>query len=102
MEDCQGCQQRGWNEDMRSPSLGLLIDPKSDPSVSKVVQQKSLMDWRTTLNKSNTQGILSNIGCQSMWIDTHLMEIKTEVEYSTKDDPISSCILDVLYYEPKT
>jgi hypothetical protein len=44
MEDYQGCQERGGNKDKRPPYLGLLIDPKSDPSVSKVFQQMSLLD----------------------------------------------------------
>jgi hypothetical protein len=30
---------------MRTSKLGLLIDPKSDPSVSKVVQQMSLKHY---------------------------------------------------------
>jgi hypothetical protein len=33
---------RVWNEAMRTSQLGLPIDPKSDSSVSKVVQQMSL------------------------------------------------------------
>ena len=39
MEDCQGHQRTGWDDVVKSSQLGLLIDPKSDPSVSKVVQQ---------------------------------------------------------------
>jgi hypothetical protein len=38
MKNLQGCWQRGRDED-GTPQLGLLIDPKSDSSVSKVVQQ---------------------------------------------------------------
>jgi hypothetical protein len=35
-------QIRVWNESLRTSQLGLLIDPKSDSSVSKVIQQMSL------------------------------------------------------------
>jgi hypothetical protein len=38
-------QIRVWNEAMRTSWLGLLIDPKSDPSVSKIIQQMSLKHY---------------------------------------------------------
>jgi hypothetical protein len=83
-------QTRVWNEAMRTSWLSLLIDPKSDPSVSKVVQQISLLDWSTTMEESYTQAILRKIGCYSMWIDNHLLEMKVEATYGTKDDPVPS------------
>jgi hypothetical protein len=33
-----------------------------------------------------------NIGCQNMWIDTHLLEMKIDATYGTKDDLVSSHI----------
>jgi hypothetical protein len=39
MEDIQGWRQRSWDEDRKTSQFGLLIDPKSDSSVFKVVQQ---------------------------------------------------------------
>jgi hypothetical protein len=47
------------------------------------------------------QAILRNIGCQSMWIDTHLLEMKIEATYGTKDDLVSSHIPDVLTMYPR-
>jgi hypothetical protein len=52
MKDLQGCQQRGWSEDRRSPLHGPLIDPKSDHSVSKEVQQNILLDRSSTMEQS--------------------------------------------------
>jgi hypothetical protein len=36
-----------------------------------------------------------------MWIDTHLLEMKVEATYGTKDDPVSSHIPDVLTKNPR-
>jgi hypothetical protein len=54
------------------------------------------------MEESYTQAILRKIGCYSMWIDTHLLEMKVEATYGTKDDPVSSHIQDVLIMNPKT
>jgi hypothetical protein len=40
-----------------------LVDPKSDPSVSNVVQQMSLLDSSITMEESYTQAILRKIQC---------------------------------------
>jgi hypothetical protein len=110
MKDIQGCQQRGWNEDRRpfslvfwltqkvTPQLGLLIDPKSDSSVSKVVQQ--LPCWIEALQESkvNPQPTLEEGWCPSLWIDIHLLEMKIESNHrvkrwpsaKSKDDPVPS------------
>jgi hypothetical protein len=69
-------QIRVWNEAMRTSWLGLLIDPKSDSSVSKVVH------------------------CYNKWEDTQLLEMKIEATCGTKDDPVSSPIPDVLTMNP--
>jgi hypothetical protein len=42
-------KQRIWNETTRTSQLGLLIDPKSDSSVSKIVQQ--LPRWTEALQQ---------------------------------------------------
>jgi hypothetical protein len=36
-----------------------------------------------------------------MWIDIHLLEMKIEATYGTKDDPVSNHILDVLTMNPR-
>jgi hypothetical protein len=36
-----------------------------------------------------------------MRIDTHLLEMKIEATYGTKDDPVSSHIIDVLTMNPR-
>jgi hypothetical protein len=53
------------------------------------------------VEESYPQVILSNIGCQSISIDTHLLEMKIEATYGTKDDPVSSHIPDVLTMNPR-
>jgi hypothetical protein len=83
------------------PTLRAPFSLKSDPSVSKVVQQMPLLDWSISVEESYTQAISRKIGCQSMWIDTHLLEIKIEATYGTKDDPVSSHIPDVLTINPR-
>jgi hypothetical protein len=91
-------QIRVWNEAMRTSWLGLLIDPKSDPSVTIVVQQMTLLDqWRKVILKPSW-GRLDAI---EMWIDSHLLEMKAETNYGTKDDPVSSHIKDVLTMNPR-
>jgi hypothetical protein len=77
-------QIRVWHEAMRTSWLGLLIDQKSDSSVTKVIQQMSLKHYN---GGSYTQAILRKIGCYRMWIDTHLLGMKVE---ATKDDPVPS------------
>ena len=65
MEDCQGHQKiklRGWTK-------AFLIDPKSDPSVSKVVQQTYVV-YNSTMRESSTQAILSKTTLQPIWNDT--------------------------------
>jgi hypothetical protein len=44
---------------------------------------------------------LEEDGCNSMWIDTHLLEMKVEATFGTKDDLVSSHIQDVLTMNPK-
>jgi hypothetical protein len=51
---------------MRFSQPGLLIDPKSDPSVSKVVQQMSLLDRSITMEESYSQVSLRKIRRQGM------------------------------------
>jgi hypothetical protein len=80
----------------------LLIDPKSDSLVSKVVQKATLLDWSTTMEESYTQAILRKSGCYRMCIDTHLLEMKVEATYGTKDDPVSSQNQGVPRPNPKT
>jgi hypothetical protein len=53
------------------------------------------------MEESYTQAILRKIGCYSMWTDTHLLEIKVEATYGTKDDPVSSHIQCVLTMNPR-
>jgi hypothetical protein len=36
-----------------------------------------------------------------MWIDTHLLEMKIETTYGTKDDLVSSHVPDVLTMNPR-
>jgi hypothetical protein len=43
------------------------------------------------MEESYTQAILKKgIGYYSVWIDTHLLEMKVEATYGTKDDPVPS------------
>jgi hypothetical protein len=92
-------QIREWNEALRTSQLGLLIDPKSDSSVSKVIQQMSLKHYN---RGSYTQAMLRKSGCYSMWMDTHLLEMKVEATYGTKDDPVPSQNQGVPRLNPKT
>jgi hypothetical protein len=64
-----------------------MIDPKSDPSVSKVVQQITLLDRSSTMEQSYTQASWRNIGNPSLWIDTHLLEMKSQDYYGFKRWP---------------
>jgi hypothetical protein len=72
---------------MRTSQLGPLIDPKSDSSVSKVVQTTTTMDRSSTTKETILNAILRKIGCYGVRIDTHLLEMKEEeATYGTKDD----------------
>jgi hypothetical protein len=56
-----GDQIRVRNKAMGTSQLGLLIDPKSDSSVSKVVQQTTLMDISSTTEEAILNAILRKI-----------------------------------------
>jgi hypothetical protein len=43
-----------------------MIDPKSDPSVSKVVQQTTSLDRSPTMEQSDAQASLRNTGNPSL------------------------------------
>jgi hypothetical protein len=70
MKDIQGCRLRGWNEDRRSPQPGLLIDPKNDSSVSKVVQQTTWLDRSSTMEKGYTPATLEG-GLMPKFVNRH-------------------------------
>jgi hypothetical protein len=78
-----------------------LIDPKSDPSVSKVVQQTTLLDRSPTMEQSYTQASLRNTGDPSLWIDTHLLEMKIESNYSFKRWPSAKSNPRCSYFKNK-
>jgi hypothetical protein len=42
------------------------------------------------MEQSYTQASLRNIGNLSLWIDTHLLEIKSKLTMESKDDPVPS------------
>jgi hypothetical protein len=81
-----------WRQE--TPYLGPLIDPKSDSSVSKVVQQ--LPCWIEALQGSKVIATPEEGWCPSLWIDTHLLEMRKEANYGvkrwpsaeSKDDPV--------------
>jgi hypothetical protein len=65
-------------------SIRRSTEPKSDPSVSKVVQQTTLLDRSSIMEQSYTQAYLRNIGNPSLRVDTHLLEMKIESSYGFK------------------
>jgi hypothetical protein len=54
------------------------------------------------MEQSYTQATLRKNGCYSMWDDTHLLEMKVEATYGTKDDPVPSQDQGVPLLNPKT
>jgi hypothetical protein len=54
-----------------------------------------------SMEQSFNQAILRKIGCYSVWIDTHLLEMKVEATYGTK---MTQCQVKtkVCPSEPKT
>jgi hypothetical protein len=79
-----------------------LSDPTSDPSVSKVVQQTTLLDRSSTMEQSYTQAYLGNTGNPSLWIDTHLLEMKTQDFYGFKRWPSAKSKPKCGHLNPKT
>jgi hypothetical protein len=71
---------------------------KSDSSVSKVVQQLSCWSKALQWSKVIPQATLEECWCPSLWIDTHLSEMKKKTNYGvkrwpsvkSKDDPVPS------------
>jgi hypothetical protein len=83
-------------------STCFLIDPKSDSSVSKVVQQLSWWTEALQTKEAILNAILRKIWWYGVRIDTHLLEMKEEATYGTKDDPVPSHIQGVPHLNPKT
>jgi hypothetical protein len=52
------------------------------------------------MEQSDAQVSMWNTRNPSLWIDTHLLEMKTEAYYESKDDPVPGQTKDVLS-EPK-
>jgi hypothetical protein len=62
----------------------------------------TLMDRSSTTEESYTQATLRKIGCHSVWIDTHLLEMKVEATYGFKRWPNAKSKPRCALSEPNT
>jgi hypothetical protein len=82
-------------------SIRRSTEPKSDPSVSKVVQQTSFLDRGSTMAQRYTQASLRITGNPSLWMDTHLLEMKIETIYRFKRWPSDRSNSRCAYFEKR-
>ena len=82
---------------MRLSRLSILVDRKSDPSMSKVDQQANLYGQQALLRRNDVLKLSGGVyKMHNVWIDTHLLKKKLGATYGSKDDPVSSHTQDGL------